>query len=45
MKNLWDKGYIAYLADVIVNPEYQGQGIGKKMVQEWICGENDRANH
>ena len=36
MKNLWDKGYIAYLADVIVNPEYQGQGIGKKMVQECI---------
>ena len=32
----WDKGYIAYLADVIVNPEYQGQGIGKKMVQECI---------
>ena len=30
---LWDYGYIAYLADVMVLPEYQGQGIGKKMVQ------------
>lgn len=25
----WDKGYIAYLADVMVKPEYQKQGIGK----------------
>ena len=33
---LWDKGYIAYLADVMVKPEYQKQGIGKKMVQECI---------
>ena len=24
----WDKGYIAYLADVMVKPEYQQQGIG-----------------
>ena len=23
----WDKGYIAYLADVMVKPEYQKQGI------------------
>ena len=28
-----DYGYIAYLADVMVLPEYQGRGIGKKMVQ------------
>ena len=33
---LWDKGYIAYLADVMVKPEYQKQGIGKKMVEECI---------
>ena len=29
----WDKGYIAYLADVMVKPEYQKQGIGKRMVK------------
>lgn len=32
----WDKGYIAYLADVMVKPEYQKQGIGKKMVNACI---------
>ena len=32
----WDKGYIAYLADVMVKPEYQKQGIGKRMVSECI---------
>ena len=32
----WDKGYIAYLADVMVLPEYQGQGIGKALVLECI---------
>ncbi len=32
----WDKGYIAYLADVMVLPEYQGQGIGKALVSECI---------
>ncbi len=32
----WDKGYIAYLADVIVKPNYQRQGIGSKLVQECI---------
>ena len=34
---LWDKGYIAYLADVMVKPEYQKQGIGKKLVSECIA--------
>ena len=33
----WDKGYIAYLADVMVKPAYQGQGIGKKLVQACIA--------
>lgn len=33
---IWDKGYIAYLADVMVKPEYQKQGIGKKLVEECI---------
>ena len=32
----WDKGYIAYLADVMVAPEYQRQGIGKKLVSACI---------
>ena len=32
----WDKGYIAYLADVMVKPEYQKQGIGKRLVNECI---------
>lgn len=32
----WDKGYIAYLADVIVMPAYQGHGIGKALVSECI---------
>ena len=32
----WDKGYIAYLADVMVKPEYQKNGIGKKLVNECI---------
>ena len=32
----WDKGYIAYLADVMVKPAYQRQGIGKRLVDECI---------
>ena len=32
----WDKGYIAYLADVMVKPEFQKRGIGKKLVKECI---------
>ena len=31
---LWDRGSIAYLADVIVMPEYQGQGIGRMLVEK-----------
>ena len=33
---LFDFGYTAYLGDVIVRPEYQGQGIGKKIVGHLI---------
>ena len=33
----WDKGYIAYLADVMVKPAYQKQGIGKRLVNECIA--------
>ncbi|QEH67318.1 GNAT family N-acetyltransferase [Cellulosilyticum sp. ST5] len=29
-----DGGYIALIADVIVNPDYQGQGIGKMLVED-----------
>ena len=32
----WDGGYVAFLSDVIVAPEYQGQGIGKKLVEAVI---------
>lgn len=28
-----DGGYVRYLADVIVRPEFQGQGIGKTMIR------------
>lgn len=27
-----DGGYVAYICDVIVHPDYQGQGIGKGMI-------------
>ena len=30
---LWDGGYIAFLSDVIVDPDYQGQGIGRHLVE------------
>ena len=30
---LWDGGYLAFLADVIVDPEYQGQGLGRKVME------------
>lgn len=33
---LFDFGYTAYLGDVIVRPEYQGRGIGKKIVEHLI---------
>lgn len=33
---LWDGGYTAYLADVIVHPDYQGMHIGSHMVQNII---------
>lgn len=33
---IWDRGYISYLADVMVLPNYQRIGIGKHMVQEAI---------
>lgn len=29
---IWDGGYVAYIADVIVLPEYQLHGIGREMM-------------
>lgn len=36
MRLLWDGGYIAFLSDVIVDPQYQGHGIGKTLVNSCI---------
>jgi GNAT superfamily N-acetyltransferase len=29
---IWDHGYVVYIADVIVRPEYQGQGLGREVM-------------
>ena len=29
---LWDHGYVVYIADVIVRPDFQGQGIGRELM-------------
>ena len=34
---LWDGGYIAFLSDAIVDPDYQGQGIGSRLVESCIA--------
>ena len=39
---LWDGGYIAFLSDVIVDPKYQGQGIGHKLVEASMLYFDDR---
>ena len=31
-----DYGYMALVSDVVVKPEYQGQGIGKKMINNLL---------
>ena len=36
MRLLWDRGYIAFLSDVMVDPEYQGRGIGKVLIESSI---------
>ena len=33
---LWDGGYVAFLSDLAVDPEYQGQGIGRQLVETVI---------
>ena len=30
---LWDGGYVAFLSDVIVSPEYQGRGLGRLVME------------
>lgn len=34
---LFDYGYTAYLGDIIMNPQYQGLGIGKIIVQKLLA--------
>lgn len=34
---IWDRGYVSYLADVMVLPNYQRLGIGKHMVEEAVA--------
>ena len=31
---IWDGGYVVYIADVIVRPEFQGQGLGRALVED-----------
>ena len=31
---IWDHGYSVLIADVIVSPEYQGQGLGRRLMEE-----------
>ena len=30
---IWDYGYVVYIADIIVLPEYQGQGLGRMLME------------
>ena len=34
LRLLWDHGYVVYIADVIVRPEYQGQGLGRALMND-----------
>ena len=34
LRVLWDHGYVVYIADVIVRPEYQGQGLGRALMDD-----------
>ncbi len=33
---IWDKGYVIYIADIIVHPDYQGQGLGRVLMEEIV---------
>ena len=30
---IWDHGYVMYIADIIVIPEYQGNGLGRVIME------------
>ena len=34
LRVLWDHGYVVYISDVIVRPEYQGQGLGRALMDD-----------
>ena len=31
---IWDHGYVMYIADIIVIPEYQGNGLGRVIMEQ-----------
>ena len=31
---IWDHGYVMYIADIIVIPEYQGKGLGRVLMEQ-----------
>ena len=31
---IWDHGYVMYIADIIVIPEYQGKGLGRVIMEQ-----------
>lgn len=31
---IWDQGYVMYIADIIVIPEYQGNGLGRVIMEQ-----------
>lgn len=39
---VWDHGYVMYIADVIVIPEYQGQGLGRVLMEQIMNFANEQ---
>ena len=39
---IWDHGYVMYVADVIVRPEYQGQGLGREIMERVMAFARDQ---
>jgi GNAT superfamily N-acetyltransferase len=42
---IWDRGPIAFVADVIVHPDYQGMGIGEGMVTRLLNDVKKQLKH